>query len=130
VGSAERAAVEARLRKAFSYDHEHPENYTSQDLDELMTDVPLATSEIGKEINAKKAEIELYDNLKDKLAAALETIQLLEIYGKLVTTAGHITLDQCKKYKHKADEKDRRLKEMESKVKELYKKFKERKTQH
>ena len=132
--SAERAAAETLLAKALAYDHNHPENYTSEDLNELMDDVPIATSEIAKEIKCKKAEMELYDTAEHKLVAAVQAIQLLEIYGGLVTTAGHITLDQCKKYKQKAEdsmrreqEKDRQLKEMESKVKELYKKFKERK---
>jgi hypothetical protein len=61
----------------------------------------------AKETMAKLAELELYETAEEKLVVAREIIKLYDTKTGLLMTAGHISLDQCRKYKRKADQKEK-----------------------
>jgi len=89
----------------FAYDHQHPENYSIEDLEKIMDKIPATVQHLANDILAKVMEMELYETPKEKLVVANEIIKLYDKKTGLLMTAGHISLDQCRKYKKKADEK-------------------------
>lgn len=92
---------------AFAYDHAHPEKYSIDDLEKIMDKIPATLQTLAKETIAKIAEMELYETAEEKLVVAREIIKLYDKKTGLLMTAGHISLDQCRKFKRKADEKEK-----------------------
>jgi hypothetical protein len=91
----------------FAYDHTHPENYSIEDLEKIMEKIPATLQTLAKDTMAKMAEMDLYETAEEKLVVATEIIKLYDTKTGLLMTAGHISLDQCRKYKQKADEKEK-----------------------
>ena len=97
------------------YDHKNPEAYTVQQIEELVDKIPPLLQTIQADIKSRTNELLLYENEegteKEQLEVAKATIRLYHDQQQLFMMMGHITVDQCKKYKSIALEKERLLEE-------------------
>lgn len=96
--------------------YDRNKSYSLGELEELVRKIPPILKNIQDEISTRINEINLYEEEdgteKEQLAAAKEALKLYHKQQNLFITMGHLTVDQCKKHKSMAMEKERLLKEL------------------
>lgn len=99
-----------------TYDPSKADSYSMEELEDLVQKIPPILKNIQAEISARISEMSLFKEEegteKEQLAAAKEALKLYKGQQQLFVIMGHITVDQCKKYKKMAVEKERILAEL------------------
>lgn len=97
------------------YDHENAESYSTEELENLVQKIPPLLKSLQADIMASTSELRL---LREEEAPDVDQLQvsdrLINLYydqQQLFMMMGHITVDQCKRYKEIAVEKERALEE-------------------
>ena len=97
------------------YDPFQGDKYSVHQLEEMVEKIPKLLKTVQDEINSRKNEMLLYENEegaeKEQLTVAKVMLGLYSDQQQLFMMMGHITVDQCNRYKRMALENERLLKE-------------------
>lgn len=98
------------------YDHQNSDSYSTEQLEELVGKIPPLLKSLQADIMASTSELRLLRDEgatdADKLRVADRLIHLYYDQQQLFMMMGHITVDQCKRYKEIAVEKQKALDEL------------------
>ena len=98
-----------------TYDPCQADKYSVHQLEEMVGKIPTLVKTVQDEITSRKNEMLLYENEegaeKEQLKVAKVMLELYSDQQQLFMMMGHITVDQCKRYKRMALEKERLLEE-------------------
>lgn len=97
------------------YDHQNAESYSTEELEELVQKIPPLLKSLQADIMASTSELRLLREEEASDASQLQVSdRLIHLYydqQQLFMMMGHITVDQCKRYKMVAVEKEKALEE-------------------
>lgn len=98
------------------YDHQNSDSYSTEQLEELVGKIPPVLKSLQADIMASTSELQLLRDEgatdEEKLRVADRLIHLYYDQQQLFMMMGHITVDQCKRYKAIAVEKQKALDEL------------------
>ena len=107
------------------YDHQNAESYSTKELEELVQKIPPLLHSLQADIMASTSELRLLREEEvpdaDQLRVSNRLLELYYDQQQLFMMMGHITVDQCKRYKMIAVEKDEQLKKVLEKQRDVKK---------
>ena len=104
------------------FDHQNAESYSTEELEELVQKIPPLLQSLQADIMASTSELRLLREEEvpdaDQLRVSNRLVELYYDQQQLFMMMGHITVDQCKRYKMVAVEKEKALEEYRKKSKQ------------